>query len=110
MRASTSPPVPSAFPTVNVPSASISTIGNPTAWRSGTSLKPGSAKYPPVTCAPHSIRCPAMVARPSTSQSVSVHPKWAIAGPTARDGSATRPVITTCAPARRAAAMAAAPR
>ena len=64
-----------------------------------TSLTPGSAKYPPVTCPAHSSRWPTSVPRPSAGQS-SMRPAEARtpAGATNSDGSAARPVITTSAP------------
>ena len=86
-----------------LPSAPTSAYGKPMfAWHP-TSLYPGSAKYPPVTCAPHSSRCPTAVARPSDAQASACQPKCRRSGATNSEGSATRPVITTCASVSSAA-------
>ena len=105
----TAPPVPECLVSTDEPSGCSSAIGKPGRCPpSGNSVK--KLKLPPVTCAPHSIRCPATVAPASASRSSRVQPKRAIAGPTASEASVTRPVTTTSAPASRQAAIPNAPR
>lgn len=48
--------VPGSFVTTPLPSSSTSMMGKPRFHRSGTSLWPGSAKYPPQTWPAHSSR------------------------------------------------------
>ena len=69
-----------------------------------------SVEMPPVSCVPHSIKCPATVAPARRSQSSQDQPNQWAHGPTVKLGSATRPVITRSAPRARAAAIGRAPR
>ena len=70
----TIPPVPVSFVIMADPSGNTSAIGEPMLSSAGTSLNPGSAKYPPVTCGPHSRRCAIAVPAPSICHSLSPQP------------------------------------
>ena len=92
------------------PSALISPIGKPRLSIPGTSLKPGSQKYPPVTCPPHSKRWPARVPDAKRSQSVSPQPNSWINGPKTRAASVVRPTSTISTSSFKASATGRAPK
>ena len=65
-----------------------------------------SVAMPPVTCVPHSIKCPATVAPASGDPDVPLQSEpLCLDCPTVKLGSATRPVITKSAPWASTAAM-----
>ena len=93
------PPLPGGLVMVIERSSRTSAIGKPMRSTSGTSFSPGSAKYPPVACPPHSSRCPVSTPHAIASRSSAVQPSVAMIGPSASALSVTRPVTITSAPA-----------
>src|ERR1700733_10994030 len=91
-----------------LPSAAISAMGKPIRDGVANSAKP--EKFPPATCALHSMRWPAATAPASGSQSSGFQPCHQAAGPIASDASDTRPQITISAPSASAAAIPPPPR
>ena len=93
---------------MQLPSTKHSAMGEPMLAHPSTSRQ--SVNVPPVTCAPHSIRCPATVPPASLATSVVLQPNSWISGPSASALSTARPVITMSAPCSNAAAIGKAPR